>query len=232
MNRDQWEQSPPQTTLTGQWVNEGEWMKTKKIGVDDDQIELDRKKVLSDQKKKRSKDKPFSSSRSAKKAKVSVEVETDVSALTENGVSEQIETEGAEELVEDQSSSGSDNPAFINRLKSPREEAKLHSRFPSGREVHNNKSTTTIPKNDNKESRLVKDLNKHILHQNDVIAYLRTKLDVIRDISNDSTTFNSKLIKPKPKKVAESSVKLNGELISGDGNTSELCKNVINLHIH
>ena len=40
MNRDQWEQSSPQTTLTGQWV--GEWMKTKKIGVDDDQIEFAR----------------------------------------------------------------------------------------------------------------------------------------------------------------------------------------------
>ena len=41
----------------------------EKTGVDDDQIELDCKKVLSDQKKKRSKDKPFSYSSSAKKAK-------------------------------------------------------------------------------------------------------------------------------------------------------------------
>jgi len=157
-----------------------------------------------------------------------VEVETEVLALTETGVSEQIETEGVEELVVDQTSSY--DSAFENdKLTSPREKEKLHSRFATGREVHNNKSTTTtttttIPKNRNKESRLVKDLNKHILHQNDVIADLRNKLDVIRDISNDSTTFNSRLIKPKPKKVAKSSVKLNGELISGDGNTSESCK--------
>ena len=104
----------------------------KKKGVDDDQIELDRKKVLSDQKKKRRNDKPFSSSRSAKKAKISVEVETEVSALTETGVSEQIETEGVEELVVDQTSSY--DSAFENdKLTSPREKANLHSRFATGR---------------------------------------------------------------------------------------------------
>ena len=183
-------------------------------------------------------DKPFSHSSSGKKAKISVEVGTEVLELAETGVSEQLETGCIEELVVEKTSSY--DSAFENdKLTSPREKAKLHSRFTAGQDIHNNNkatttttTNTTIPNNRNRESKMVKDLNKHILHQNDVIADLRNKLEVIRDISNDSTTFNSRLIKPKIKKVGESSVKINGEIISGDDNTSESCKNVINLHIH
>jgi len=167
-----------------------------------------------------------------------VEVGTEVSELAETGVSEQLETVCIEELVVEKTSSY--DSAFENdKLTSPREKAKLHSRFTAGQDIHNNNkatntttTNTTIPKNRNRESKMVKDLNKHILHQNDVIADLRNKLEVIRDISNDSTTFNSRLLKPKTKKVGESSVKINGELISGEDTTSESCKNVINLHIH
>ena len=234
MSREQWEHSPPQTTLTGQWVNEGEWMTTTKTGVDDDQIDLDRKKVISDQKKKRMRNKPFSHSSSGKKAKVSVEVGTEVSALEETGVSEQLETGRNEELVVDNTSSY--DSAFENdKLTSPR---KLNSRFAARKDIHiNNKATnttttTTIPKNRNRESKMVKDLNKHILHQNDVIADLRNKLEMIRDISNDSTTFNSTMLKPIVKKVGESLVQINDETNSGEDITSESCKNVINLHIH
>lgn len=128
---------------------------------------------------------------------------------------------------------------FIHKLKSPCEKAKLHSKTPYGEELHNKKLiTTTIHESHNSENRLVNDLYEHILYQNNVIANLRNKLGVIGNISYDSITFNSKLLKPKTE--SESSIKVNvcnkhGELVSGDGgtgDTSESCKNMNNLHNH
>lgn len=109
----------------------------------------------------------------------------------------------------DESSSTSHDSEFLSKYISPRDKAKLNSRivyprdkaksysrtvveFASEEIVHQRSPSTTIHKNCNSESKLVRDLNKNILYQNNVIADLRNKLGVIRDILNDSTTYNHK----------------------------------------
>ena len=54
MQQEQFDHSPPQTTLT-----QHKWMDTRKVGRDDDEIRRNRLYVEAERKRKRKKDKPF-----------------------------------------------------------------------------------------------------------------------------------------------------------------------------
>ena len=88
------------------------------------------------------------------------------------------------EATVDHSSEDSD---FKSKLVSPAAKKILHSRIeetPAGKlQKLLNK---TYVRNTNPDSRLVKDLNKHIILQYNIIVNLRQKISLIRDISNDT----------------------------------------------
>ena len=77
------------------------------------------------------------------------------------------------------------------------------------------------PQNANPDSRTIKDLNKQIILQKMVIADLRHKLSLIRDILNDTKIIDKKGMAKEIDKTSTTTV-------SSENNS----KNIINIHIH
>jgi len=194
MYADDYEQEPEQVTLTNQWLN------TKKHGRDDKEIERDKKKVLADRKRARQKvflrQQRTNANEEASPSKFIQESE--VSALT------QIEEDIKEVVIYH----SSDDSAFDGKLVSPASKRLLHSRIeetpPAVRNKSNEKSCkrSNAP-NKNPDSRLVKDLNKQIILQQNTIADLRRKMSIIRDISNDTKKNDLKQLNLEVQKIVE-----------------------------
>ena len=114
--------------------------------------------------------------------------------VQESEVSELTLTEAIMEVVIDHSSDDSD---LESKLLSPATKRILHNRIeetpPAARNKSNEKpcirSTTC---NKNPDSRLVKDLNKQIILQQNTITDLRHKMSIICDISNDKKKNDKK----------------------------------------
>ena len=225
MQADQYDQSPEQITLTNQWLH------TKKRGRDDDEIERDRKKVAA---KKREKVFKRSPSIRVEDAIVREEVqpEVELSALTQ--------TEVLEACV-DESCSTSNDSAFSSKLISPAVKRRLHSRIDTPPV-----ELRTIPKsrtrrNTNPESRLVKDLNRQIIKQSNIICELRQQLHLISEIlhNNKNTVPRDTIDTTRDKtdiNILETKNEKNiiiGEKKSiGDTNVTTPRTNIVNLHIH
>ena len=94
---------PPQTSLTGHYNQEGEWPNTKKLWVDDDEIDIDSRKVILEKNKKREV-KPFH--------------HTPSKANTESATSKLTYPEVLEATVDH--SRISDGPEFKKKLISPK----------------------------------------------------------------------------------------------------------------
>jgi len=194
MYADDYEQEPEQVTLTNQWLN------TKKHGRDDKEIERDKKKVLAD--RKRARQKVF-----LRQQRTNANEEASPSkCIQESEVSEltQIE-EDIEEVVIHHSS---DDSAFDGKLVSPAAKRLLHSRVEETPPPVRNKSNEKLCKrsnvpNNNPDSRLVKDLNKQIILQQNTIADLRRKMSIIRDISNDTKKSDLKQLNLEVQKIVE-----------------------------
>ena len=91
--------------------------------------------------------------------------------------------------------------------------------------------------NSSPNSKLVRDLNKHILQQNNVIAELRRKLEIIRDVSSDASNADTRhMLKNASIKCKDTNVniteKKDGLEVDVDGDTDIISKskNVINFH--
>ena len=207
---DEFPQSPEQVTLTHQWMN------TKRRGRDDEEISRDSKKALAARKR-------------SKKVFVREPVKSPVSEIEIVEMKDVPPPEVMEAIVEDVvesvASSTTNDSAFDKKLISP-EAKRLNRRIintPPSRQKRNN----------NPESRMVRDLNAQIILQQKVIADLRNKLAIIRDISNDSKVLNKKEMKMKTK-LTEVTTEEDGMPTTTNlrlPSTSK-GKNVINLHVY
>ena len=84
-------------------------------------------------------------------------------------------------------------------------------------------------------SRMIKDLNKQILYQNDVIAELRQRLDVIGDVVSEGTNTDTRKLLKQRDGIKEHLVSIKDVCDGVTVNTTETnkesrYKNVINLH--
>ena len=76
MKPDQFDHSPPQTTLTHQW------METRKVGRDDEEIKRTRLFVEAERKRKRKRDKPFARGTGCVGTGAAVRMQSEISELT------------------------------------------------------------------------------------------------------------------------------------------------------
>ena len=166
-------QSPKQVTVTQVWHN------TRKPGRDDDEIEAAQRKHAADRRKANRSMKPFSRER----LKVHTpNVETEISELTQPEMILQAEV--------DESSSDSE---FVSKLVSPANKKRMHSVMATN-EAPNSSSSKIHVDSRMINDRMIQDLNNKILLQNRVIADLRHKLSLIRDISIESNIVDKKNI--------------------------------------
>ena len=126
------EQEPKQVTLTHEWMN------TKKVGRDDDEIERDAKKSIADR-KRNNREEVSARRQRTKQGEDEEEVvvdDVDLSALINTEILEAVVDEDVEEVEE----TSSYDSAFANKLTSPRAKRRLHSAMASP-----SSSNTKIP---------------------------------------------------------------------------------------
>ena len=215
MYADDFPQSPKQVTVTQVWHT------TRKPGRDDEEIEATRLKVAAERKAAR-KQKPFSRERS--KSAPPTFQESESSELTQPEV--------ILEARVDAISSGDDR--FEKPLISPAAKKRLHSAMditpPS-----KTKSRSKV----NPESKMPKDLHKQVNLQMNVIADLRHKLSLIRDISNDTKSINKKemneeieMIRKNVPSESKISVSKKDNISSTYITTDKASKNEVHIHIN
>ena len=170
MYADDFPQSPKQVTVTQVWHT------TRKPGRDDEEIKATRLQVAAERKavrklRQRSKSAP--------------------PKLQQSEISELPQPEVILEASVDESSSGdvssSGDDAFDKPLISPAAKKRLHSAMDV-----TPPSTTKSRSKVNPESKMLKDMQKQVSLQMNVIADLRYKLSLIRDISNDTKSVKKK----------------------------------------
>ena len=127
-----------------------------------------------------------------------------------------------EDVVESVASSTTNDSAFDTKLISP-EAKRLNRRII-------NTPPTRQKRNKNPESKMVRDLNAQIILQQNVIADLRHKSGLIRDISNDSKYLNKKEMKMKVCKLPSEEAKATTTNLRLPSTSKG--KNVINLHVY
>ena len=174
MQQEQFECSPPQSTLT-----QNKWIATRKVGKDDDEIRQVKLQVESDRKLKRKRPKPFGRGSSAGVVRAAAQIpNTEISDITQTVVLEAEVYEISQDVD------------FESKLISPREIHKLHGRVNEGDDDTIKTPTKTEKRKSNSantNSVLNKDLRKHIEAQNRIIAELRRKLEIIRHVSRRSS---------------------------------------------
>ena len=212
MYADDFPQSPKQVTVTQVWHT------TRKHGRDDEEIEDTRLKVAAERKANRNK-KVFTRERS-KSAPPSFQ---------ESEISEMTQPEVMLEAVADVISSGDDR--FEKPLISPAAKKRLHSAMdvtpPS-----KTKSRSKVSSKTNHESKMVRDLHKQVNMQMNVIADLRHKLSLIRDISNDTNTLNKKEMNEEVEMIRKSDLKKSASVEDSSTCTTTDKGSVKEIHIH
>ena len=109
MQPNQFDHSPPHTTLTHQW------METRKAGIDDEETNQTRLIVEAERKQKRNRDKPFARGTGGGETDAAVWMQSEISELT---MTEVLEAEVYE---------SSDDNEFMAKLISPHEKYSLHT---------------------------------------------------------------------------------------------------------
>ena len=178
MQADQFDQSPEQVTLTHTWHQ------TRRVGVDDEEIERVRKAVAAERRNK-----PFRHKRKAKSLIVELPMEeSEISELTQGVVLE---------ATVDQTCSSADD-AFADKLISPEQKRARNSRVsldpetPVATRPKVNMKTPEHKKRSPDRNRIIRDLQVQLIEQTNTIEELREKLYLITEIANDT-------IKRKPK---------------------------------
>ena len=227
MQQEQLDHSPPQCTLT-----QSKWIDTRKVGRDDEEIRQTKLLVESERKRKRKKDKPFARGSGGGGVQAAAEIpNTDISALTQTQVVEAVIYESSED------------GEFTTKLISPREIHKLHGWIQEDEEDTNTTPLKTPTKSEKRKSNtnnpnslLNRDLRRHIEAQNNIIAELRRKLQIIRDVSSDAKfTDTRKILRDNLQNTTDTQINIldNREedevVVSG---TKSDTKNIINLHFN
>ena len=221
MQQEQFECSPPQSTLT-----QNKWIATRKVGKDDDEIRQVKLQVESDRKANRKRPKVFVRGSSANFVRAASNItNTEISDITQT-----VEAEVYE------SSQDSD---FKSKLISPREKQKLHGRINEGGDDTIKTPTRTAKRKSNSannNSVLNKDLRKHIEAQNKLIAELRRKLEIIRDVASDAKfTDTRQMLQDNIKNTTDTQINIlqgsEDDLVLPTSPNSA-SKNVINLHFN
>jgi len=221
MQPDQFDHSPPQTTLT-----QHKWMETRKVGRDDEEIRRNRLNVEAERKRKRKKEKVFARGTGG----VVATENTEISELTQPEVLEATVDESSEDR------------SFDGKLISPAEKRIRNARrvddvtdgdqtFKTPTKLKKHKSNTKNP-----HSVINRDLRKHIETQNKVIAELRRKLQIIRDVSSDAKFIDTRqLLKENMENTNDNVINIldGSEMEEGVASaTKSTSKNIINLHFN
>ena len=219
MQQEQFDHSPPQTTLT-----QHKWMETRKVGRDDDEIRRNRLYVEAERKRKRKKQKPFAHGTGG----VVAAENTEISELTQAEVLEATVYESSEDR------------SFDGKLISPAEKRMRNTRklddvsdgdepFKTPTKIQKRKSNTK-----NHHSVINRDLQKHIETQNKVIAELRRKLQIIR--ASDAKFMDTRqLLKDNQLITNDNEINIldgseKDEVLASA--TKSPSKNIINLHFN
>jgi len=216
MQQEQFECSPPQSTLT-----QNKWIATRKVGKDDDEIRQVKLQVESDRKAKRKRAKPFGRGSMANVVRVSNIQNTEISDITQT-----VEAEVYE------SSPDSD---FETKVTSPRVINKLHVMVNEGDDVTMNTPPQSKKQKSNSSNKLSV-LKKHIESQNLIIAELRSKLEIIRDVSSDSKFTNTRqMLCDVNKNTTDTQINIlqaneDDSVLPPSPNSAS--KNIINLHFN
>ena len=143
MQQEQFECSPPQSTLT-----QNKWIATRKVGKDDDEIRQVKLQVESDRKLKRKRPKPFGRGSSANVVRAASNIpNTEISDITQTVEAEVYES--------------SQDMDFESKLISPRKIHKLHGRVNEG----GDDTIKTPTKTEKRESFFVDFSNKSLFRQ-------------------------------------------------------------------
>ena len=94
------------------------------------------------------------------------------------------------------------------------------------------KSRSKVSSKTNPESKMVKDLHKQVNLQMNVIADLRHKLSLIRDISNDTNTMNKKEMNEEVEMIRKSDLKKSASVEDSSTCISTEKGAVKKIHIH
>ena len=210
MQPNQFEHSPPQTTITRHG-----WLETKKVGRDDAEIKRTRLLVEAERKSKRKRYKPSAHATSG----VDAVVNTEISELTQP-------------LELDAELSGtSEDKSLDGRLISPQENRQKHSRKVDNISDGETKITTpTKPDRiENNNSLVVSELRKHIIHQNNVIDELNRKLYIISEVANTARYIRTKIVDEHMKVDGFKELNVSDGGVEDSSVTSSSTKNVINL---
>ena len=223
MQQEQFECSPPQSTLT-----QNKWIATRKVGKDDDEIRQVKLQVESDRKAKRKRPKPFGRGSSANVVRAASNIpNTEISDITQTVEAEVYES--------------SQDMDFESKLISPREINKLHGRNNEGEGEDDtiktpSKTAKRKSNSSNSNSVLNKDLRKHIESQNKLIAELRRKLEIIRDVSSDSKyTDTRQMLRDNIKNTNDTQINIlqgNEDDLVLPPSPNSASKNIINLHFN
>ena len=221
MQHNQFDHSPPQTTLT-----QHKWMDTRKVGRDDDEIRRNRLTVEAERKRKRKKDKPFAHGTGGV---VAVE-NTEISELAQPVVLEAVVYES------------SDDRSFDGKLISPAEKRMRNARkvddvtdgdppLKTPTKLEKRKSNSKNP-----HSVMNRDLRNHIEAQNKIIAELRRKLQIIRDVSSDAKFMDTRqILQDNLQNTIDTQINIldgseKDEVLASA--TKSNSKNIINLHFN
>ena len=215
--QNQFDHSPPQTTLT-----KNKWIDTKKVGRDDAEIRRTKLAVEAERKRKRKKEKPFAHGTSV----VETVENTEISELSQP-------------VVEAVVYESSDDQNFDGQLISPAEKRMRNVRkvdeSTDGDATLKTPTKSDLRKNRNKnsESVMLRDLRRHIINQNNVIADLNRKLEIIRDVASDANSTDTRQIMKNNTKINLLD-KIDGLEVDVEDSspTKSSSRNVINLHFN
>ena len=214
MQQEQFECSPPQSTLT-----QNKWIATRKVGKDDDEIRQVKLQVESDRKAKRKRPKPFGRGSSANVVRAASNIpNTEISDITQTVEAEVYES--------------SQDMDFESKLISPREINKLHGRINEG-DDDTIKTPTKTEKRKSNSANTNSVLNKE---QNRIIAELRRKLEIIRDVSSDTKFTNTRqILRDNTNNTTDTQINIlernEADLVLPTSPNSA-SKNIINLHFN